>query len=77
MKRNTQVGSLVENHLQQLKISLHRLVNEENALEEELDGVNVDSNRLGVTMTLEICRDQIQLVQSNKESWHAHCNVIL
>ena len=53
MKRNTQVGSLVENHLQQLKISLHRLVNEENALEEELDGVNVDSNRLGVTMTLE------------------------
>ena len=54
-------------------------MNEENVLEEELglgigggecklDGVNVDVNQLGVTMTLEslISKDQIQLVKSNR-----------
>ena len=34
----------------------------------ELDGVDVDVNQLGVTMTLEslISKDQIQLVKSNR-----------
>ena len=54
-------------------------MNQENVLEEglglgigggggELDGVDVDVNQLGVTMTLEslISKDQIQLVKSNR-----------
>ena len=54
-------------------------MNEENVLEGELglgigggggelDGVDVDVNQLGVTMTLEslISKDQIQLVKSNR-----------
>ena len=50
----------------QLRIDPNSQVNEENVLEEELglgiggsggelDGVNVDVNQLGVTMTLESC----------------------
>ena len=54
-------------------------MNEENVLEEELglgigggegklDGVNVDVNQLGVTMTNSlISRDQIQLVKLNRQ----------
>ena len=63
----------------QLRIDPSSQVNKENVLEEglglgigggggELDGVDVDVNQLGVTMTLEslISKDQIQLVKSNR-----------
>ena len=66
-------------HFHQLRIDPSSQLNEENVLEEELglgigggggelDGVDVDVNQLGVTMTLEslISKDQIQLVKSNR-----------
>ena len=62
-----------------MRIDPSSQVKQENVLEEglglgigggggELDGVDVDVNQLGVTMTLEslISKDQIQLVKSNR-----------
>ena len=67
----------MENHLRQLKISLGQwgkysggrikidgFLDDEVGSEGELDGVNVDVNQLGVTMTKSpISRDQNQLVK--------------
>ena len=80
-EENSGLGLLLDRkHFHQLRIDPSSQVNEENVLEEELgqgigggegklDGVNVDVNQLGVTMTNSlISRDQSsQLVELNRQ----------
>ena len=79
-EENSGLGLLLDRkHFHQLRIDPSSHVNEENVLEEELgqgigggegklDGVNVDVNQLGVTMTNSlISGDQSQLVELNRQ----------